>query len=283
MLGVMIGSKSDEDFEPTLPGKSFGRVELDLGAGSGDVCRRPSDVPPPSTPSVSGVNRVRVGPPLTREEPEDDDGKAAPASGRSEMLCGAVPPSRPHVTANEPLEPTLDRTPASSPRPRGDAPRPSRPSGDMTKVVPPPQAPRASVLDVRVAAMRELYATGDADAALFVAQAIPASDGPDNAILGDAIANGGDDLAPAGHEDMTMQSNAAHKLAALTSYRGVPKMLMRSEVLAALPINHRAGFLIDHIDGVQTMEQILDVCAMPESEALALLKELAAMGVISLA
>jgi len=52
--------------------------------------------------------------------------------------------------------------------------------------------------------------------------------------------------------------------------------------IAKLPIDHRAGFLLAHVDGMQTLEEILDVCAMPATEALALIAKLEKMGVIEL-
>ncbi len=50
--------------------------------------------------------------------------------------------------------------------------------------------------------------------------------------------------------------------------------------LSKLPIDHRAGFLLAHVDGMQTLEEILDVCAMPATEALELIDKLQKMGVI---
>ncbi len=52
--------------------------------------------------------------------------------------------------------------------------------------------------------------------------------------------------------------------------------------ITRLPIDHRAGFLLAHIDGTQTMEEILDVCAMPRGEALDLIAELASLGVLAI-
>lgn len=50
--------------------------------------------------------------------------------------------------------------------------------------------------------------------------------------------------------------------------------------IAKLPIDHRAGFLLAHVDGMHTLEELLDVCAMPATEALALIAKLNEMGVI---
>ena len=52
--------------------------------------------------------------------------------------------------------------------------------------------------------------------------------------------------------------------------------------ISQLPIDHRAGFLLTFIDGEQTIDQILDGCAMPLREALALIQSLATLGVSAL-
>jgi hypothetical protein len=48
-------------------------------------------------------------------------------------------------------------------------------------------------------------------------------------------------------------------------------------------LDPRAGFLLAHIDGIYSMEEIPDRCAMPEAEALATLERLCALGVLALA
>lgn len=62
----------------------------------------------------------------------------------------------------------------------------------------------------------------------------------------------------------------------------VPRVVVPMEEITQLPIDHRAGFLLAHIDGTQTMEEILDVCAMPRGEALDLIAELASLGVLAI-
>ena len=50
-----------------------------------------------------------------------------------------------------------------------------------------------------------------------------------------------------------------------------------------LQIDPRAGFLLAHVDGMTSLEEILDECAMPPVEALALIANLEETGVIELA
>jgi len=63
----------------------------------------------------------------------------------------------------------------------------------------------------------------------------------------------------------------------------IPIVVMtRSEILA-LPLDHRAGFMLTRIDGNSTVQQILDVAAMDADEALAVLENLLALGALALA
>jgi hypothetical protein len=62
----------------------------------------------------------------------------------------------------------------------------------------------------------------------------------------------------------------------------VPRVLLSRAEIAQLPIDPRSAFVLCHIDGSQTLEEILDVCAMPESDALQLLERLQTMGVITI-
>jgi hypothetical protein len=50
--------------------------------------------------------------------------------------------------------------------------------------------------------------------------------------------------------------------------------------IAELALDHRSGFLLSLIDGKATVEEVLDMCAMPEPQALAILHELLRRGVV---
>ena len=71
-------------------------------------------------------------------------------------------------------------------------------------------------------------------------------------------------------------------LGSLTERQGIPRLLVPLGEVSSLPIDHRAGFLLGFIDGMQTMEEILDVCAMPPSEAIDLIRALVQMKVITI-
>jgi hypothetical protein len=62
--------------------------------------------------------------------------------------------------------------------------------------------------------------------------------------------------------------------------RKVPRLAVSTNDLKALPLDHRAGFIISFVDGTYSIEMILDVCALRRQDALAILGDLAARGVI---
>jgi hypothetical protein len=64
--------------------------------------------------------------------------------------------------------------------------------------------------------------------------------------------------------------------------RRVPVLLVATAELPLLPLDHREGFLVAHIDGTSTLETLLDVCAMPATEALKVIETLISCGVVTL-
>jgi hypothetical protein len=168
-----------------------------------------------------------------------------------------------------------------------------------------PSASGVASRDDRVSAMRELYARGDAAGALALAStlghtvAVPSStgsaDSPDASIVvefgeesyeGDPF--GGLMLADEEEEPPPSSTGAGRFPTApppaasltLTERQSIPRRLVAMNELSKLDLDNRAGFLLTHVDGMQTLEEILDVCAMPASEALALFAKLEAMHAI---
>jgi hypothetical protein len=161
--------------------------------------------------------------------------------------------------------------------------------------------------------MRELYAKGDADGALALGAALGeriapsgGDDHPDASIVveyGEQSIDmldpyGGlllmdDDLAatstvvppPVGSSETTAPPPAVIIAApaaglTLTERQSIPRLLKSITEISKLKIDHRAGFLLAHVDAMHTLEEILDICAMPSAEALALISSLTEMGVI---
>lgn len=159
-----------------------------------------------------------------------------------------------------------------------------------------------------VAAMRELYASGDAEGALAlgatIGQSVPPPAGVDHRDASVMIELGEqsidvDDpfggLIPIDDELAAMPTAPPARLPlpppppgppcaaphlTLTERHSIPRLLKSMAEVSKLKIDHRAGFLLAHVDGMQTLEEILDICAMPATEALGLISNLRAMGVI---
>ena len=62
----------------------------------------------------------------------------------------------------------------------------------------------------------------------------------------------------------------------------IPVPVLRGAELRDLHLDRYAGFLLSLMDGVTTVEMLLDVCAMPTEEALRVLDELVRSGVVEL-
>ena len=61
----------------------------------------------------------------------------------------------------------------------------------------------------------------------------------------------------------------------------VPMVMVARDQLRWLSIDHRAGFVLSLVDGVSSLEMILDVSGMPSLDALRILSELAQQRIIS--
>lgn len=290
-----------------VPG--FGQIDLDLedesGRGFGDLLDddpASDPVPPSSTTRTQTAKPVEPSTRVTRkalEPPPDDE---PPPASVHEDRTRVVP-------ASESLS-NLTRKPPPMP---DDEPSASQPGGA-------PSGSGIATRDDRVAAMRELYAKGDATGALMLAATMEdmpapeirtAVDHPDASIavefsmeevdedpFGGLIPIEIDDVLNERERTVNFQidpSSAVHTLPtpippppqpiaglSLTMRQSIPRVLKSMGEVAKLPIDHRAGFLLSHFDGMQTLEEILDVCAMPTDEALALITSLQEMGVIEL-
>jgi hypothetical protein len=63
----------------------------------------------------------------------------------------------------------------------------------------------------------------------------------------------------------------------------IPVVTVTREALLKLPLDHRAGFMLTRIDGISTLQGIIDVSAMPQDEALVIIEKLLTVGALALA
>lgn len=122
--------------------------------------------------------------------------------------------------------------------------------------------------DTPLREMRERFSLGDYSGALVVAESILEEE-PDN---GEALR-----LAE-NCRDVLQQMYVAR----LGSLERVPFVAVPREQLRWLSIDHRSGFVLSHVDGVSSLEQILDVSGMPSLDALRILYELVQQRVIGI-
>jgi len=132
-------------------------------------------------------------------------------------------------------------------------------------VVPSPSPSTRDVDPTRE--MRERFSLGDYSGALVVAESILEDD-------------------PAHQEALRCVESCRMVLEQMYTARigpleRVPFIAVPQEQLRWLNIDHRAGFVLSHIDGACSLEQILDVSGMPTLDALRILYELVQQRVIS--
>jgi hypothetical protein len=116
--------------------------------------------------------------------------------------------------------------------------------------------------------LRERYALGDFSGALTIAEAI-LEDDPQNV---DA------QRYAESCRDVLKQMYAAR----LGPLEQVPVVAVPAEQLRWLTLDHRSGFLLSHVDGVSTLEEILDISGMPHLEAMRIIYDLLQQKVIIL-
>jgi hypothetical protein len=117
-----------------------------------------------------------------------------------------------------------------------------------------------------VGEMEELYALDDLTGALRFAELILGRE-PDN------------------QQAKRCADNCRRRLLSLYSSKigslgAVPVPALNDAELRWLGLDHRSGFLLSRVDGVSTVEEVLDICGMPRLEALKTLVDLLDRGAI---
>jgi hypothetical protein len=283
--------------------RGFGEVELDLGEGQDDA----EAPPPPSTSRVFGPGTTGKPPQATRiaRSKKPTERTVARSISLDDLQDAVRPEDR---KARESIHDESTRIVSGDALSAITRPPPAMSNEEAEPGPPSARSGGRSASGVashdRVAAMRDLYARGDAAGALSLA-----------ASLGDSVASGGmgdhpdasivvefgeqsiDVLDPFGgliplEDELAATATvrpgspvasappppAAHLT--LTERQSIPRVLKSMAEVSKLKIDHRAGFLLAHVDGMQTLEEILDICAMPSAEALSLISTLKDMGVI---
>lgn len=282
----------------------FGHVDLDLAVEPGAPVQRPHQAgdgafgeldfepgeteaaPPPSTSRVFNTD----GRPTRRNLPSVDDESTRVVKGDLLSLATRRPPAPDDENTRAWAE--LDEALLSV----GEHHSIAKEEVSPRRSDPAPSGSGVAARGDCVAAMRELYAKGDAEGALALAAEFaglaPSGSGdyPDASIMVEFGEQSVEIEDPFGGLEDDAEARASRPTApppaqeppllTLTERHSIPRVLKSLAEVSKLKIDHRAGFLLAHMDGMQTLEELLDVCAMPAAEALALVANLKDMGVI---
>lgn len=224
--------------------------------------RRPTVAPPPPATPDPKAKPKRPTPPVLRLDSSSafdrpDPSAVVPRRDRTSLLGLADGASSPadDLTIPEPSE-ALDLVALEAER--------------ETPIAPPPIPLSSSDLrgaDDPVREMRERFSLGDYSGALVVAEEI-LEDNPDHP-------------GALKYAESCRQVLEQMYTARIGPLDRVPFVAVPLEQLRWLNLDHRAGFVLSHIDGSCSLEQILDVSGMPTLDALRILFELVQQRVIS--
>lgn len=123
-------------------------------------------------------------------------------------------------------------------------------------------------LGPKVAAIATRFAAGDYGRALVLAEA--------------ALEEHPQDASVAEYAEGCREALYHRYLERLGAASCVPRLAMHGSALTGLALDHRTGFLLSCVDGFSTIEEIIDVAAMPRLEAVRILYELVQEGAIEM-
>ncbi len=211
-----------------------------------------------------------------RESPQFPK-EAVTQSGASEEPVSQTGPAQGDVSGRPTLAPNFDLEEFAKSK-LGEEDRLRAPPETQTQP-PPPPGPHLTMepesgLRVRaaeddkdlLAEPMQRFATGDYAGALTLGEAL-LEEAPDSENVQAFV----DDCRRA------LESSYIERLGSL---QRVLSLSVTADELRALPLDHRAGFLISHVDGVSTIEMVLDVSGMPRLDALRLLFGFIAEGIV---
>ncbi len=233
----------------------------------------PSSLPPFSSPAFTGPPTM----PMTREPsrsikaynplpPLSAPSGLAPATGNSLASAAQAPPlyleiididdsgSRPTLLPTEP--PELNSTPSlpTTMAPPNDEQQQKTDVQEMGPATVPPQE------DTSRSIMKDRYAMGDFSGALEIAESLLAAD----------VA----DLDAQRYATSCRDVLTQMYLSRLGGLDQVINVVLSPEELRWLNLDHRAGFLLSLVDGISTIEELLDISGMSRLDALKVLATL---------
>jgi hypothetical protein len=187
----------------------------------------------------------------------------------------AQPDARPPSDARKTMAPVFDADANAKDAPESEAPGSDvRPASDLAKTVPPQLADeeksevRLLARDPRLEELADLLADKDYRSALVVAEGILADD-PNDLDAKEASLRCRAEL----------ESVYAERLGSLLQ---VPSVAVSMKEMTSLALDNRSAFILSLVDGVSTLDMILDMSGMQRLEALRVLHELIQHGTLKL-
>jgi hypothetical protein len=247
-LAVGPGASSPDDGMSALP-----PTQRSIAHESVPATGRPAEGPVVAEPGASPLppdEQPTVEPPGGSEASREDASAAADVSARG----GDHAPDSLLSIANF-------RAPRSAPG--------GVPAVRSEALTPVPSGPISAPLPADPAVeMQEHFALGDYSGALVIAESI-LDENPTH-------------TAAREYADSCRSVLQEMYTARLGSLDRVPVVAVPRDQLRWLSIDHRTGFILSLVDGVSTIDMILDICGMPALDALRMLFELAQQRVIAL-
>jgi hypothetical protein len=120
----------------------------------------------------------------------------------------------------------------------------------------------------RLTQVRDRYEAGDYSGALVIAEGL-LEENPDH-------------IAALGYAESCREMLRQMYQSRIGEGALVPRVMVDKEQLRWMSLDHRAGFLLSCVDGLSSIDEILDVSGMPPLDALRLIYELLQEGVIAL-
>lgn len=209
----------------------------------------PSQAPRPINPHTKATPALGVRPPAaTLADPEEVE------AARKRSIDTATR----HATPTGALSLVNARAPSNLPPVPYDEPPSSGASDRPAHAAAPPTTEQE---------MSDRLSLGDYTGALAIAEKLLAAD-PEHAAARGCAANC----------RAVLRQMYTTKIGPLGR---VPLVMVPRDQLRWLSIDHRAGFVLSLVDGVSTLEMILDVSGMPELDALRILCDLAQQRIIA--
>ncbi len=211
--------------------------------------------PEPPAPSQSRISTAR--PPPGEVLAPDTASASAPVD-----LGSTRPPSPSSIVTPVGGMPAVHEDAHARATPVPQAPAEPGPEIEVPKAAPKPRRHGPSAVE-----MEDRFSIGDFAGAMEIAEELLARD-PDHEEAKECVER----------SRVALRELYTSRLGPLDR---VPLVAVARDQMRWLTIDHRAGFILSHVDGISNLEEIVDISGMAELDALRILSELVQQRIIS--